>query len=92
MLDLQSWLIGDSKIIPPLQVFYYHYNTMAVQQRDEVNQGMLVDIVLKADQSTGNLTRGIVQDILTSSAHHPRGIKVRLESGEVGRVEQIAEQ
>jgi len=64
---------------------------MAVSNRSEIKQGLLVDVVLKADQSTGHLTRGIVADILTSSAHHHRGIKVRLEGGEVGRVEQIVE-
>jgi uncharacterized repeat protein (TIGR03833 family) len=46
-------------------------------------------IVLKHDQKTGKLTRGIVQNILTSSAFHPRGIKVRLTDGQVGRVQQI---
>lgn len=48
-----------------------------------------MDIVLKEDQRAGRLTRGIVQDILTSSSFHPHGIKVRLESGEVGRVQNI---
>ena len=46
-------------------------------------------IVLKEDQRTGNLTEGIVRDILTNSAEHPHGIKVRLESGLVGRVKKI---
>jgi uncharacterized repeat protein (TIGR03833 family) len=46
-------------------------------------------IVLKKDQQSGNLTKGIVKDILTKSPHHPHGIKVRLESGEVGRVKEI---
>ena len=50
---------------------------------------MIVDIVLKADQKTGKLTRGIVADILTSSALHHRGIKVRLKDGQVGRVQNI---
>ena len=48
-----------------------------------------VKIVLKKDQKTGILTEGIVEEILTPSAHHPRGIKVRLTSGEVGRVQEI---
>lgn len=52
---------------------------------------MTVLIVLKQDQSTGKLTRGIVKDILTKSSTHPHGIKVRLESGAVGRVKQIIE-
>ncbi|MCK7505439.1 MAG: YwbE family protein [Desulfobacterales bacterium] len=51
--------------------------------------GQPVLIVLKKDQRSGKLTRGIVKDILTKSPTHPHGIKVRLESGEVGRVKQI---
>jgi uncharacterized repeat protein (TIGR03833 family) len=50
---------------------------------------MEVDIILKKDQRSGKLTRGIVKDILTSSAYHSRGIKVRLEDGQVGRVAEI---
>jgi uncharacterized repeat protein (TIGR03833 family) len=60
-------------------------------QRKYVTQGLEVRIVLKEDQRTGRLTEGIVQDILTKSANHPHGIKVRLESGEVGRVQEIIE-
>ncbi|MFG1492696.1 YwbE family protein [Halobacteriovorax sp. ZH4_bin.1] len=51
--------------------------------------GERVRIVLKKDQRTGNLTEGIVKDILTKSDYHPHGIKVRLESGDVGRVKEI---
>ena len=61
------------------------------QNRNDIEPGLKVDIVLKADQRTGKLTRGIVADILTSSSFHPHGIKVRLESGEVGRVQYIIE-
>lgn len=50
---------------------------------------MRVAIVLKKDQRTGNLTEGIVQDILTNSETHPHGIKVRLTSGQIGRVKKI---
>ena len=50
---------------------------------------MKVDIVLKQDQRSGRVTRGVVKDILTKSATHPHGIKVRLETGEVGRVKEI---
>ncbi|NQV89982.1 YwbE family protein [Candidatus Uhrbacteria bacterium] len=57
--------------------------------RKNIHPGLYVAIVLKADQRTGKLTQGFVQDILTSSAVHPRGIKVRLDSGEVGRVQHI---
>ena len=59
------------------------------QNREDIQLGQKVDIVLKEDQPTGKLTRGIVQDILTNSQFHPHGIKVRLESGEVGRVQSI---
>lgn len=58
-------------------------------ERAQIRRGLHVAIVLKADQDTGTLTEGIVQDILTSSANHHRGIKVRLESGQVGRVRRI---
>ena len=59
------------------------------EKRKNIKIGMIVDIVLKADQKTGKLTRGIVADILTSSALHHRGIKVRLKDGQVGRVQNI---
>lgn len=59
--------------------------------RADVKTGMLVKIVLKENQRTGELTEGIVKDILTKSPKHPHGIKVRLESGEVGRVKEIVE-
>ena len=51
--------------------------------------GLTVDIVLKQDQRTGKRTRGTVKEILTGSAYHPHGIKVRLEDGRVGRVAEI---
>ncbi len=57
--------------------------------RSEIKPGMTVLIVLKQDQPTGRLTQGIVKDILTKSPTHPHGIKVRLQSGQVGRVKQI---
>ena len=59
------------------------------QNREDIYPGLEVDIVLKADQRTGELTRGMVADVLTNSAHHPHGIKVRLEDGQVGRVQNI---
>ncbi len=59
--------------------------------RKNVKAGQKVDIILKQDQRTGKLTRGIVKDILTNSANHPHGIKVRLESGLVGRISSILE-
>lgn len=58
-------------------------------RRANIKVGSKVAIVLKQDQRTGNLTEGTVQDILTNSATHPHGIKVRLESGAVGRVKEI---
>ncbi len=59
------------------------------QTRSTIKPGMTVQIVLKQDQRTGRLTRGIVKDILTKSPHHPHGIKVRLMDGQVGRVKEI---
>ena len=61
------------------------------QVRSSIKPGMTVLIVLKQDQRTGKLTRGIVKEILTKSPTHPYGIKVRLESGAVGRVKEIIE-
>lgn len=57
--------------------------------RNDIKAGLQVFIVLKEDQRSGKLTEGIVKDILTKSPTHPHGIKVRLESGEVGRVKKI---
>lgn len=59
------------------------------QNREDVKIGARVEVVLKADQRTGTLTGGIVADILTNSSFHPHGIKVRLEDGQVGRVQNI---
>ncbi len=59
------------------------------RERKNIKSGMSVAIVLKQDQDTGRLTDGIVRDILTKSATHPHGIKVRLMSREVGRVKEI---
>jgi uncharacterized repeat protein (TIGR03833 family) len=58
-------------------------------RRADIKPGAKVSIVLKKDQKSGTLTEGTVQDILTSSAVHPHGIKVRLESGDVGRVKAV---
>jgi uncharacterized repeat protein (TIGR03833 family) len=60
--------------------------------RENIHPGLVVDVILKKDQSTGKLTRGVVRDILTNSAVHPRGIKVRLRDGQVGRVKVIVNQ
>jgi len=58
-------------------------------RRSDINKGSRVSVVLKKDQRTGKLTEGIVKDLLTKSPAHPHGIKVRLESGEIGRVKEI---
>ena len=58
-------------------------------KRSDIKPGLHVRIVLKQDQRTGKLTEGIVKDILTKSPTHPHGIKVRLQSGQVGRVKEI---
>ncbi len=60
--------------------------------RADIKPGMLVNIVLKKDQRTGVLTEGIVKNLLTSASYHHRGIKVRLEDGQIGRVQEIIEE
>ncbi len=60
--------------------------------RANIKPGMLVNIILKKDQRTGVLTEGVVKDILTSAPKHHRGIKVRLEDGQIGRVQEILEE
>jgi uncharacterized repeat protein (TIGR03833 family) len=75
----------------------FSYNTKGVSggqfmdgtRRSDIVPGLRVSIVLKKDQKTGRLTKGTVKDILTNSPTHTHGIKVRLESGEVGRVKEI---
>jgi uncharacterized repeat protein (TIGR03833 family) len=59
------------------------------QNRKDIHPGLTVDVVLKKDQRTGKRTRGIVKAILTSSSNHPHGIKVKLQDGQVGRVQEI---
>ena len=59
------------------------------RDRQQIHPGLKVEIVLKKDQRTGKMTRGIVKDILTKSTDHPHGIKVRLADGQVGRVKNI---
>ena len=62
---------------------------MAGTKRADIHPGDTVDIVLKQDQPTGKLTRGVVKELLTGSQFHPHGIKVRLTDGKVGRVKAI---
>lgn len=59
------------------------------QYRKDIHPGLPVSIILKKDQRSGSLTHGIVRDILTSASFHSRGIKVRLEDGQIGRVHAI---
>ncbi|MEJ7698976.1 MAG: YwbE family protein [Pyrinomonadaceae bacterium] len=59
------------------------------KQRENIRPGLRVAIVLKQDQRTGKQTIGVVKDLLTNSANHPHGIKVRLTDGQVGRVQEI---
>ena len=63
--------------------------TKTGSNRRDIHLGDTVDIVQKQDQRTGKLTRGVVQEILTNSPSHPHGIKVRLQTGQVGRVQAI---
>ena len=62
---------------------------MPHRERKNIKPGLRVAVVLKQDQRTGKRTTGVVKDLLTNSAHHPHGIKVRLEDGQVGRVQEI---
>lgn len=57
--------------------------------RSNIKPGLRVKIVLKQDQRSGQLTEGVVKDLLTSAPSHPHGIKVRLQDGQVGRVKEI---
>jgi len=74
-------------------MFHHHFTTahMDGQNRKDIYPGLEVGIILKKDQRSGNITYGVVKDLLTSSAFHSRGIKVRLEDGQVGRVAEIVE-
>jgi len=62
---------------------------MTGQNRSDIYPGLAVEIILKKDQRTGRRTSGIVKDILTSASYHSRGIKVRLQDGQIGRVIQV---
>ena len=61
-------------------------------ERKNVRPGLTVEIVMKQDQRTERLTRVVVKDMLTKSPYHPHGIKVRLETGEVGRVKEVVDE
>nr|WP_068892876.1 YwbE family protein [Pedobacter panaciterrae] len=62
------------------------------KNRKDIYPGLEVDVILKKDQRNGTLTRGIVSNLLTSAPYHSRGIKVRLEDGQVGRVAAIVDE
>lgn len=62
------------------------------KSRKDIYPGLEVDIILKKDQRSGKLTRGIVANLLTAAPYHSRGIKVRLEDGQVGRVAEIVDE
>ena len=64
-------------------------NNLDGRNRDDIRIGQNVEIVQKPDQQNGNLTAGVVSRILTKSTYHPHGIKIQLETGEVGRVKRI---
>jgi uncharacterized repeat protein (TIGR03833 family) len=64
---------------------------MSITNRSAIKIGMYVAVVLKKDQSSGELTEGEVKAILTNSSFHPHGIKVKLTDGQVGRVQEILE-
>lgn len=72
-----------------LSILNFQFFTMDGTRRADIHIGLEVEIILKKDQRSGKLTNGIVQAILTSAAVHSRGIKVRLEDGQVGRVAEI---
>lgn len=76
-----------------LPSFSSHYATKGIlmngNNRSDIKPGVHVKVVRKQDQLSGKLSEGIVKDILTNSASHPQGIKVRLQSGIVGRVKEI---
>lgn len=65
---------------------------MSSTNRNEIKIGQYVAIVLKKDQRSGDLTEGVIKRILTKSPTHPHGIKVMLDTGEVGRVKEIIEE
>lgn len=77
------------------RLFRYTFKKIRIEmirdhrERDDIEAGLKVKIVLKKDQRTGKLTLGVVKKLLTNSKYHPRGIKVMLEDGQVGRVQEI---
>jgi len=85
----QSWPTNYTNRCAALRENKGKENKMNSIPRNKIKTGQQVRIVQKKDQSTGKLTEGIVKDLLTKSTTHPHGIKVRLESGQVGRVKEL---
>jgi uncharacterized repeat protein (TIGR03833 family) len=73
----------------PIEIAREQRTPMSAINRSAIKAGALVQVVQKQDQRTGKLTEGVVKDILTKSATHPHGIKVRLSNGVVGRVKKV---
>jgi uncharacterized repeat protein (TIGR03833 family) len=89
MILLSPWIIVIGSPNEVLDEAGKGASFMDGRNRSDVAPGADVSIVLKEDQPTGKLTRGIVQDLLTKSKFHPHGIKVRLQDGKVGRIQVI---
>lgn len=89
MIRIFDLFIKKLSILFPLKIL--SLSTMDGKTRSDIKPGMLVAIILKKDQRSGATTEGIVKDLLTSSAFHGRGIKVRLTDGQIGRVVEILE-
>lgn len=87
LIGITLWLF--SYTIKAIDMSFVKGTPMDGKDRASIYPGLEVQIVQKQDQGSGALTRGIVKDILTNSPNHPHGIKVRLESGEIGRVQEI---
>jgi uncharacterized repeat protein (TIGR03833 family) len=85
----QNSTVPYTKLADPCLDRICYTEMVTIQTRSSIKPGMTVLIVLKQDQRTGKLTKGVVKEILTKSPTHPHGIKVRLESGAVGRVKEI---
>ena len=83
---MQTYWFGFNAPVKKMRIMEPHRNG---QQRGSIRIGLTVDIIRKEDQHSNKKTRGIVQEILTSSFSHPHGIKVRLKGGLVGRVTEI---
>jgi uncharacterized repeat protein (TIGR03833 family) len=89
-LNIQLLLIETKKILGEGETSLFGVNFfMDGKNRSNIKQGFKVKIQLKKNQENGKLTKGIVKDILTKSASHPHGIKVKLISGDIGRVKLI---